>query len=78
MKLLDVVEVEDDPHLKHRKSMCKSPLHGAPIVGGIDCSNVDQRISRTETYNSSGIGDLHLVESRSLILYARCLRGVDD
>lgn len=43
LNLFLVLEVEDDLRLKHKESLCKAPLLGAPTVGVFDPSNKDQR-----------------------------------
>lgn len=46
LHLLNVVEVEDDTHLKHNKS---TPLLGTPTVRGFDLAMDDQHIMHRES-----------------------------
>ena len=71
MKLLTIVEVEDDPHLKHQNYVHKRPLLGLPTIIGLGSSNMGQRIRHKESEGRP-------VENRSLYLILDVYRGAND
>ena len=49
MKLLDVIEVEDEPNMKHEESMRKRPIPRAPTVEVIGFDSIDQHMTHRES-----------------------------
>jgi hypothetical protein len=49
LHLLNVVELEDETHLKCEEYVSKKPLLGAPTVRNISSGNIDQHTTHRES-----------------------------